>query len=185
MSRRLSFLFALLLALALTACGGAGTGTEVLPFPGDPGGGGEPPGTEPPAPTTSMSDAELALAQEVLVLLNQERAAVGLADLEWHDGADEVAYAHCVDMDVRDFFDHTNPDGQAPWDRLNAAGIPWRSAGENIAWNYPTAAAVMEGWMNSPGHRDNILRENFTHVGIGVHQSASKGAYWTQLFVTP
>lgn len=155
------------LLLALAACQGS---TDDPPSGGNPGG--------------QMSAGELALALQVFDLVNQERVAVGIAPLAWDDGAAQVAYAHSVDMDVRDFFSHTNPDGQEPWDRLSAAGIGWSTAGENIAYGQPDAASVMTAWMNSPGHRDNILRASFTRLGVGVHD-APGGPWWTQLFYTP
>jgi uncharacterized protein YkwD len=130
-----------------------------------------------------MSDTELAAALEVLDRVNSRRNSEGLPPLEWHDGAAEVAWAHSVDMDVRDFFDHTNPDGELPWDRLAAAGIAWSRVGENIAWGYRTPADVMEAWMNSSGHRANILSADFTHIGIGVHENGT--IWWTQVFLVP
>ena len=130
-----------------------------------------------------MSAAELELAYAVLDLVNVERQNAGLAPLAWHDEAAEVAFAHSVDMDVRGYFEHTNPDGQQPWDRLSAAGVGWSTAGENIAMGYPTPESVMEAWMNSPGHRENILRESFTHLGVGVHDNGS--IWWTQAFLRP
>ena len=135
-------------------------------------------------PGAQMSPGELAMALEVFDLVNQERAVAGVAPLAWDDGAAQVAYEHSVDMDVRDFFSHTNPDGEEPWDRLTAAGISWSAAGENIAYGQPDPVSVMIAWMNSPGHRDNILRTSFTRLGVGVHD-APGGPWWTQLFFAP
>jgi uncharacterized protein YkwD len=129
-----------------------------------------------------MSAAEEALAYEVLTLLNLERTAQGLAPLTFHVAAAEVAYQHGVDMDVRNFFAHTNPDGASPGDRLDAAGIVTTGWGENIARGYGTPQSVMDAWMNSSGHRANILTPWFTHVGIGVHD-APGGPWWTQVFL--
>ena len=123
------------------------------------------------------------MAVAVLDLVNVERQKAGLDPLAWDDGAAEVAYAHSVDMDVRDFFAHTNPDGLEPWDRLSAAGVAWSTAGENIARGYDTPEDVVAGWMSSPGHRDNILRASFRRLGVGVHQGSS--TWWTQLFYSP
>ena len=181
MSRAPSVAAFLALVLLLAACGGASTGsTEVSPFP--------PPDdlTPPPdAPSDGvMSDQERAHALRVLELTNRERTSRGLPALAWDDGAAGVAYAHSLDMDVRNFFDHTNPDGELPWDRLEADGITYSTAGENIAWGYPSPEAVMDGWMNSDGHRANILRTSFTRLGVGVHVG-SDGVYWTQVFFTP
>jgi uncharacterized protein YkwD len=100
-----------------------------------------------------------------------------------HWAASQVAYEHCVDMDVRDFFSHTNPDGDGPGDRIAAAEISHAGWGENIAWGYASPQAVMDGWMNSPGHRANILNSAWTHVGIGVHAPGVGGPWWTQVFL--
>lgn len=175
----------LVLLFALSACGGAGSDVlgYVPPIGEDPTPDPDP--TPEPPPDSAMSAVEYAMAQEVLELVNQERAAQGLAALQWHEGAAEVAYAHSVDMDVRDFFDHTNPDDELPWDRLAAAGITYRTAGENIAWGYRSPDGVMAAWMDSDGHRANILRTSFTHIGIGVHAPQGGSVWWTQVFLTP
>ena len=130
-----------------------------------------------------MSSGERLWAQEVLDLVNAERAAVQAPPVAWHDGATDAAYAHSVDMDVRAFFAHTNPDGDGPGDRLHAAGVSWASYGENIAMGQKTPADVMRAWMDSDGHRRNILDPAFTHLGVGVHTSAQGGPWWTQCFV--
>jgi len=131
-----------------------------------------------------MSPTELAWAQQVLDLVNVERANASLPPLAWHDPVSQVAYEHSVDMDVRNFFSHTNPDGDGPADRITMAGITWTAAGENIAYGQQTPAVVMTDWMNSPGHRANILSPNYTHLGVGVHL-APGGPWWTQNFMAP
>jgi uncharacterized protein YkwD len=83
-------------------------------------------------------------------------------------------------MAARGFFDHTDPDGATPWDRAEKAGIS-DLGGENIARGQADAAAVMEAWMNSPGHRANILNCDFKTLGVGVH-FGSGGPWWTQDF---
>ena len=177
MNRWLGLSLLLALTLGLTACGGGSTG---LPFTTD-----SPPDVPPPPPPgdTSMSPSELAKALEVLDLVNQIRQQNGLGTLTWDNTAAEVAYRHSLDMDVRDFFAHTNPDGDSPGDRLTAGGVAWTAYGENIAMGYATAQDVMDAWMNSPGHRDNILYPNFTHLGVGVHENGS--TWWTQNFFRP
>lgn len=179
---------ALFALLALAACGG-GAGSDLLgtdpnppsePPPAPP----EDPPEDPPTNATSMSDAELAKALEVLDQVNAERALVGQPALAWDDAIAETAYLHSLDMDVRAFFDHTNPDGLAPWDRLTRDGVPYLSAGENIYWASwsATPTQAMDAWMSSTGHRENIQRAGWTHTGIGVHESAG-GSWWTQVFV--
>ena len=95
-------------------------------------------------------------------------------------GLAQVARAHSADMRDRGFFDHTNPSGQSPWDRAEAAGISYARA-ENIARGQRDAAAVMSAWMNSPGHRANILNCDLGRLGTG-YAEGSGGPWWTQLF---
>jgi len=128
-----------------------------------------------------MTAAEQSLAMAALSLTNTERANNGgLAALAWHAGAAQVGFEHSWDMYTRGFFDHVNPCGEDPGDRLNKASISWWTYGENIAQGYATAADVVNGWMASSGHRANILNASFTKCGIGVYQSAG-GTYWTMV----
>jgi len=119
---------------------------------------------------------------EVLNLLNAERTAQGLLPVKPHPILALAAEYHCQDMIDRDFFDHYNPDGDAPWDRAMELGYPSGSVGENIAGGYWTPAAVMTAWMNSPGHRANILNAGWTEVGVGMRLGGSYGIYWAQVF---
>ena len=116
--------------------------------------------------------------------VNQERIANGLPALIPHADLANVARAHSRDMAWRNYFAHVNPDGDGPFDRLAAAGITYRAAGENLAFNnHPNPARVaVNGWMNSPGHRENILFEAFTHAGMGVAYDGNGGYYFTQVF---
>lgn len=92
-----------------------------------------------------------------------------------------AALRHSQDMAAKGYFDHNSPDGRDPGDRITAAGYRWTTYGENIARGQQTPESVMEGWMNSPGHRDNILNCAFKEIGVGVHD-ASGGPWWTQAF---
>lgn len=116
-------------------------------------------------------------AREVFDLTNQERRNAGLAPFAWSDDLAAVAAAHSQDMYERRFFSHTNPDGLSPFDRMDAAGINYGWAAENIAMRYPSPQDVVDGWMNSPGHRANILNEHLTTLGVGYYEG-----YWTQCF---
>jgi len=191
-------LLCLAFLLVPAACGGGGGGgdgdlttTPETTDPGDdpPPGDTPPPDDPPPADDPQMSAAELAFAMEVLDLVNQERTDQGLGTLTWDDDLTTVAYLHSVDMDVRDFWDngypHVDPDGNGLVDRLDAAGITYSLAGENIAIGYTTPEAVMDGWMNSPGHKANILNAGFTQLGIGLHVGDWPHNYWTQVFLKP
>ena len=85
-------------------------------------------------------------------------------------------------MAARAFYAHTSPDGGEPWHRAAAAGSARRTIGENIACGQRSPAEVVRGWMDSPGHRANILKPAFTHIGVGFAGGGPAGTYWTQLF---
>jgi uncharacterized protein YkwD len=126
----------------------------------------------------------IAMEDEAHDALNAERASRDIAALTMRDDLRLVARAHSEDMVARDFFDHTNPDGKDPFERMADAEITYSTAGENIAWNSfpdPVATAV-DGWMNSTGHRNNILNGSFTHAGMGVASDGKGGHYFTQVF---
>jgi uncharacterized protein YkwD/stress response protein SCP2 len=124
------------------------------------------------------------LSAEVVRLTSAERTAAGLAPLTVDPLLTAAAQAHSDDMVARDFYAHTTPEGREPWDRARAAGSRHRGIGENIACGQRSPAEVVEGWMNSPGHRANILRPEFGHIGIGYATGSRSGTYWTQLFGT-
>ncbi|MFB6836816.1 CAP domain-containing protein [Streptomyces sp. NPDC056361] len=119
-------------------------------------------------------------ADQVIALVNAERAKAGCGPLTANATLTRAAQGHSDDMAARDFFDHTNPDGKGPGDRVTAAGYPWSTYGENIAMGQQTPEQVMDAWMNSSGHRANILNCDFKEIGIGIHSSG--GPYWTQVF---
>ncbi|MET7482133.1 CAP domain-containing protein [Streptomyces sp. NPDC005538] len=121
-------------------------------------------------------------AASVVELTNRERAGAGLPALAVDPLLAAAAQAHSTDMVARAFYSHTSPDGSQPWDRAAAAGSRRRTIGENIACGQRSPAEVVEGWMNSPGHRANILKPDFTHIGIGFAGGGQMGTYWTQLF---
>ncbi|MFJ7071945.1 CAP domain-containing protein [Streptomyces sp. NPDC098781] len=121
-------------------------------------------------------------ATEVVDLTNRERVRAGLRPLAVDTALGTAAQAYSADMASRAFYSHTSPEGTQPWDRAAAAGSRMRTIGENIACGQRSPAEVMEGWMNSPGHRANILKRDFTHIGIGFAGGGPAGTYWTQLF---
>ncbi|MEU2267481.1 CAP domain-containing protein [Streptomyces olindensis] len=131
-------------------------------------------------PFTPRGLADTAAA--VTDLTNRERARAGLPPLAVDPLLTAAAQAHSADMVARAFYSHTAPDGSRPWDRAAAAGSTRRSIGENIACGQRSPADVVEGWMNSPGHRANILKPGFTHIGIGFAGGGRAGTYWTQVF---
>ncbi|MFE4172028.1 CAP domain-containing protein [Streptomyces sp. NPDC056909] len=128
---------------------------------------------ETPAATGSTAAA-------VLSLVNEERAKAGCAPVRADAALGALAQDFSEDMAARGFFDHTDPDGRTPWDRAEAAGVQGLG-GENIARGQATAQAVMDSWMNSEGHRANILNCDYTRLGVGVH-TGSGGPWWTQDF---
>ncbi|MGW0601813.1 CAP domain-containing protein [Streptomyces sp. NPDC002776] len=130
-----------------------------------------------------FTPAELArTATRVVELTNRARAGAGLPPLAVDPLLTAAAQAHSADMVARAFYSHTSPDGSRPWDRAAAAGSRRRSIGENIACGQRSPAEVVQGWMNSPGHRANILKRDFTHIGVGFAGGGEAGTYWTQLF---
>lgn len=125
---------------------------------------------------------ETGLSMQVFNLVNEEREKQGLSPLKYSKELEAVAYAHSKDMAEKNFFSHTNLEGLSPFDRMSNAGLSYSYAAENIAAGQTTASAVMNSWMNSDGHRKNILNPNLTEIGIGVANGGSYGIYWTQLF---
>ena len=113
-------------------------------------------------------------------MANAHKRSVGCEDLAWNADVAAVAQAHSADMVQRDFFAHDNPDGYSPFDRLTNAGIAYSRAAENIAWGYGTAASVLDGWLNSAGHRTNLENCALTQAGVGLLDTR-----WTHLFITP
>lgn len=134
---------------------------------------------EPPVETKipGVSQEE----QEVLRLVNIERQKAGLGAFTLSAELSNVARDKSKDMAHNNYFSHTSPSHGSPFDMMRAYGINYRSAGENIAKGYNTAQSVVNGWMNSPGHRANILNSSFNTLGVGYYKLGNT-AYWTQMF---
>ncbi|MFU8871150.1 CAP domain-containing protein [Micromonospora sp. SL4-19] len=130
--------------------------------------------------STGGISAEL---QQVVDLVNQERAKAGCKALTIDDKLMLAAQRHSQDQADHRTMTHDGSDGSDAGERLDRVGYTWRAYGENVAWNQKTPAAVMDAWMNSSGHRANILNCSFTEIGVGV--ARSNGPYWTQDFGTP
>lgn len=131
--------------------------------------------------STSSADATTA-EKKAVELMNADRRANGLSDLQVSSAVTAVARSHAQDMVDRNFFSHTNPDGKTLSDRLKQAGISYSAAGENIAENISVQAAETS-FMNSSGHRANILNSNYTTVGIGVAYDSTGNVYVVQDFI--
>ncbi|MEW2416506.1 CAP domain-containing protein [Streptomyces sp. NPDC046866] len=135
----------------------------------------------PASPGQNTSAPASGAVAEVLALVNKERAAVGCPAVTLNPQLTRAAQDHSVDMAGHATMSHTGSDGSDPGQRISAAGYAWSSYGENVAYGYSTPEQVMEGWMNSPGHRRNILDCSYKEIGIGLAQPNS---YWTQDFGT-
>ncbi|MGN9808440.1 CAP domain-containing protein [Micromonospora sp. BQ11] len=133
--------------------------------------------------STSTSTGVSSQARQVVDLVNAERAKAGCGALGIDDKLMTAAQRHSQDQADHQDMSHDGSDGSDAGQRLDRVGYAWRTYGENVAWNQKTPAAVMDAWMNSPGHRANILNCAFTEIGVGV--ASSNGPYWTQVFAAP
>lgn len=122
----------------------------------------------------------LSYEEEVVRLVNDIRRENGLGELTLNWELSRVARYKSQDMADKGYFSHTSPTYGTPFQMMRAFGLSYRTAGENIAYGYATPQAVVNGWMNSSGHRANILNANFTQIGVGY---VSKGHHWTQMFI--
>ena len=129
------------------------------------------------------ADPSAAATARILTRVNEERAAEGVAPLTRNAALDAAAAAHATDMTDNMFFTHTGSDGSTAADRVSAQGYTWSTVGENIAYGMSDADGVMNLWMNSPGHRSNILNPAFTEIGIAVDDRGVP--YWVQVFAAP
>ncbi|OYO16909.1 hypothetical protein BI335_09110 [Enemella evansiae] len=135
------------------------------------------------APVASAAVQEMnPQEQEVLRLVNVERAKAGCGPVTENPALASSARAHSTDMAQNNYFSHTSQDGRSPFDRMRDAGYTGNRMAENIAAGQPTPVAVMESWMNSAGHRANILNCAYTDLGVGYATGGQYGTYWTQNF---
>ncbi len=133
--------------------------------------------------TPKQNSSLNAFEQEVINLTNQEREKNGLAPFKANIELSSVARTKSQDMIDKNYFDHQSPTYGSPFEMMKSFGISYRTAGENIAKGQRTAQQVVNGWMNSEGHRKNILNPNFTEIGVGYAVSPSGTAHWTQMFI--
>lgn len=142
---------------------------------------GTPDNNQPENPSVPDTDTENAsFVRQVVNLVNQERAKAGLSPVTADTSIQAAAQVRAKEIEKS--FSHTRPDGSSFSTALTQQGVTYRGSGENIAWGQKTPEQVMNGWMNSDGHRANILNKNFTKIGVGYYQNASGTNYWTQLF---
>ena len=124
----------------------------------------------------SSDDFEM---QSFTRLVNDYRRKVGCGPLKWDDRLADVAQRHSEDMSKRRYFNHNNPEGRTPFERMKRAHISFIGAAENIAAGQLTGTQVLNSWLNSPGHRRNIEDCHYTHHGLGLADT-----YWTHDFIT-
>ncbi|WP_017474547.1 CAP domain-containing protein [Bacillus licheniformis] len=130
--------------------------------------------------TAPASSSVSAYEKEVVELTNAERKKQGLKPLTLDEKLSKVARTKSQDMKDNNYFDHNSPTYGSPFDMMKKFGITYRTAGENIAKGQKTPQEVVKAWMNSEGHRKNIMNPNFTHIGVGY---VKDGNYWTQQFI--
>lgn len=126
------------------------------------------------------ADKELTFAEQVVELVNQERTKAGLNAVTLDKSIASAALVRAKEIETS--FSHTRPNGSKFGTALTEQGVTFKGAGENIAWGQKSPEAVMQAWMNSEGHRANILNKNFTKIGVGYYQNAAGRNFWTQLF---
>ena len=129
----------------------------------------------------TIENSVTAYEREVIALVNEYRRANGLSELSYDWELSRVARIKSQDMKDSGYFAHNSPTYGSPFSMMKNFGIKYRSAAENIARGYATPKTVVDGWMNSSGHRANILNPSFTHIGVGY---VSDGNYWTQMFIS-
>jgi len=129
--------------------------------------------------------------EQVIIITNQERLNHSCEPIVMDDRLQLAAEGHSQDMAINDYFSHNTPDGTTPWDRIRAQGYSYSLAGENIAAGYPSPESVVQAWMNSDGHRMNILNCGFRDIGVGYYYLKNDTGdikyrhYWTQVFASP
>jgi uncharacterized YkwD family protein len=134
-----------------------------------------------PTPTTQQATGNISeYARQVVNVTNEQRRINGLAPLQIDTQLSDVAQMKSQDMQSNGYFSHTSPTYGSPFDMMRDFGVSYRTAGENIAQGQRTPQEVVNAWMNSAGHRRNILNGNFTHIGVGYESS---GNHWTQMFI--
>lgn len=141
------------------------------------------PSTSKPSSNTATTGDYSAFQKKVVDLVNAERAKAGLKPLKMNTQLSKTATLKSQDMAKNNYFDHNSPTYGSPFDMMKKYGISYKTAGENIAMGQTTPEQVMKGWMNSPGHRANILKASFTQIGVGVAKNSAGRLYWTQQFI--
>lgn len=137
------------------------------------------------APQPDGRQAETTQAEAVLKLVNAERKKAGVQPLTLSDKLTNIAYMKAKDMADKNYFSHESPTYGSPFNMLKQFGVSYSYAGENIAAGQRSAEEVMNSWMNSSGHKANILNKNYTQLGVGFYRGGEYGTEWVQLFIKP
>lgn len=138
------------------------------------------PGTDKPEIDNPDDNTDLSYIKQVANLVNKERAKAGLSPLTVKKDIESAAKVRAIE--TQKSFSHTRPNGSKFTTALTESNVTFKGAGENIAWGQKTPEQVMDVWMNSEGHRANILNKNFTSIGVGYETTSSGTPYWVQLF---
>jgi uncharacterized YkwD family protein len=152
------------------------TGTNNLANPNQQQGQGQPAKQQQANQNNALSNFE----SDVVTLTNKERTQAGVPALQIDQQLSGVAREKSNDMQQKGYFSHTSPTYGSPFDMMRDFGVTYKAAGENIAQGQTSPADVVNAWMNSEGHRANILNPNFTHIGVGYDP---EGQHWTQMFI--
>ncbi len=131
------------------------------------------------------SETQISKAEMILKLVNQERAKAGVPALTLSQKLTDIANTKAKDMADKNYFSHDSPTYGSPFDMLKHFGVSYTYAGENIAAGQKSAQEVMQSWMNSSGHKANILNKNYTQLGVGYYEGGQYGTEWVQLFIRP
>lgn len=133
------------------------------------------------AGNTQGGSTNTTFTASLVELVNQEREKAGLDPVTENQKASAAAQVRAKELETS--FSHNRPDGRSCFTALGEQGLSYRLAGENIAWGQSSPAQVMQGWMNSPGHRANILDGSFTEIGVGYYRTAAGKTFWVQMFI--
>ena len=139
-------------------------------------------GTTDSTGSTGTVSTVNSMEKQVASLTNSERKAKGLSALTLDNQLSKLARLKAEDMAKKGYFSHTSPTYGSAFDMMNKYGVSYRTAGENIAKGQKTAESVMNGWMNSSGHRANILSSAYTNIGVGYAKDSRGNTYWVQIF---
>lgn len=132
----------------------------------------------------TLSNSSISEPEKVIMLVNQEREKNGLKPFKTNDKLMKAAQSKCQDMSDNSYFGHTSPVYGSPYDMLKKFDVAYSKVGENIARKQLSAQQVVNEWLNSEGHKNNILSEKFTEIGVG-YVKGEASTYWVQIFVTP